>query len=250
VITRPRSQALELASRLEELGAVAHVLPVIDIGPPADWGPVDRALGKLKHYGWLVFTSANGVQAFFARLKTRRLDLRALGGVKVAAIGPATAEALRGFHLEPDLMPAEYRSESLAEALRPHVVGQRVLLARADRGREVLRQELQTVANVDEIAVYAQVERDVAGSPLLAAIRQGKIDYILMTSSNIARCFIRALDAECKARIVSGQVRLVSISPVTSTAVREMGLPVAVEAATYTTEGMVEALIEAAPAAP
>src|SRR5207253_2576574 len=137
LITRPRAQAAELAVRLEQEGAVTHIEPVIDIKEPADWGPVERALQNLARFNWLVFTSANGVQAFLGRLKHVGLDLRALGKSKLAAIGPGTAEALRAFHLKPDLVPLEYRSESLALALKEPARGQRVLLVRADRGREV-----------------------------------------------------------------------------------------------------------------
>src|SRR5207237_1905019 len=104
---------------------------------PADWGPVDEALARLGEYQWLVFTSVNGVQAFLRRLRRTGRDLRALGHVRLAAIGPATADALRDYHLEPDLVPEAYRSEVLADALRERVAGQRVLLARADRGRAV-----------------------------------------------------------------------------------------------------------------
>ena len=243
LITRPRAQAAELAVRLEQEGAVTHIEPVIDIKEPADWGPVERALQNLGRFNWLVFTSANGVQAFLGRLKHVGLDLRALGKSKLAAIGPGTAEALRAFHLKPDLVPPEYRSESLALALKEPARGQRVLLVRADRGREVLREELQAVADVEQIAVYAQVELDLRGSAVIDELRQGKIDYVTLTSSNIARALLRGLDAESRAQIVSGRVRLVSISPITSAAIEEMGLPVAAEASVYTTAGVVEALV-------
>ena len=113
--------------RLEQLGAVAFTLPAIEVRDPADWTPVDRALAGLADYHWLVFTSANGVHAFFRRLRQRGLDLRSVAPLRLAAIGPATAAALRGYLLEPDVVPREYRSESLAAALRERVAGQRVL---------------------------------------------------------------------------------------------------------------------------
>jgi uroporphyrinogen III methyltransferase / synthase len=243
LITRPRGQAAELASRLEQEGAITHIEPVIDIQEPADWGPVDLALQNLERFHWLVFTSANGVHAFLGRLKHVGLDLRALGKIRLAAIGPGTSEALRAFHLSPDLVPPEYRSESLALALKEHARGQRVLLARADRGREVLREQLQAVAGVEQITVYAQVERDLQGSAVIGDLRQGNIDYVTLTSSNIARALLRVLDAESRTQIVSGRVRLVSISPVTSAAIKEIGLPVAAEASVYTTAGIVAALV-------
>src|SRR5262249_48654960 len=149
LVTRPRHQAAQMMRLLEELGAEVVALPAVEIAPPADWGPVDRALGELERFGWVVFTSANGVQAFLGRLPHSGRALRALGGLKLAAIGPATAEALRGYHLEPDVVPAAFNSEGLAEALRDRVRGQRVLLARADRGIELLREVLGEVAAVE-----------------------------------------------------------------------------------------------------
>jgi uroporphyrinogen III methyltransferase/synthase len=242
LVTRPRAQAGDLVRRLEELGAVVHVLPAVEIRPPADWAPVDRALAALWSFHWLVFTSANGVHALLGRLRETGRDLRALGPVKLAAIGPATAEALRQYHLEPDLVPEEYRSESLAAVLKQQGRGQRILLARADRGRDVLRQELAEAAHVEQVAVYSQVDAALEGVEALTCLRRGEIDYVTLTSSNIARAVLGALDEHCRQRVRSGEVRLVSISPVTSEVIRELGLPVAGEAVEYTTAGVVEAL--------
>jgi uroporphyrinogen III methyltransferase/synthase len=246
LVTRPRRQAAELVHKLEQLGAVAHVLPVVEIGAPPDWSAVDGALVNLRSFQWLVFTSANGVHAFIARLPHLGLDLRALGPLKLAVIGPGTAEALRGYHLVPDLMPAEFRSESLAAALRHQAAGQRILLARADRGREILREELQDVAHVEQVAVYSQVDVDLRCSPELKRIVAGDIDYITLTSSNIARSLLRSIGAEALTPIRTGRVQLVSISPVTSAVIREFDVPVAAEAKEYTTEGVMAALVELA----
>ncbi len=246
LVTRPRHQAGEIARRLEQLGAVTHILPVIEVREPADWAPVDRALANLATYHWLVFTSANGVHALVERLRHLGRDLRALGTLRLAVIGPTTAEALRGYYLEPDLIPAEFCSESLAAALKDRAAGQRILLARADRGREILRAELAPVAEVDQIAVYSQVDVMEADALILDRLRNGMIDYVTMTSSNIARAFARALDEPSRARIAAGQVQLVSISPVTSATIRELGLPVAAEASEYTTAGVIAALLRLA----
>ncbi len=247
LVTRPRHQAGDLVRRLELLGAVPLVLPAVEIGPPVDWAPVDRAIDALDSYQWLVFTSANGVSAFLDRLRERGRDLRALGGIRLAAIGPGTAEALRGNRLEPDVVPAEYRSEALAEALRPRVADQAVLLARADRGREVLREELgRSAARVEQVAVYRQADAVDVHSPTLDCLRRGEVDYVTLTSANIARALVRALDEVSRGRLESGQVEVVSISPVTSAAVRELGLPVAAEADEYTVPGLVAALVRRA----
>src|SRR5207302_8471623 len=114
LVTRPRAQAAELVRTLEGLGAVSHALPVVEIREPRDWNPVDQALAKVDSYQWLVLTSANGVHALIRRLLALGRDLRSFGRLKLAVIGPGTAEALRGYHLEPDVIPPEFCSESLA----------------------------------------------------------------------------------------------------------------------------------------
>jgi uroporphyrinogen III methyltransferase/synthase len=243
LVTRPRHQAGDLVRVLEEQGAEAVVLPVVEVRDPPDWEPVDRALRRLATYHWLVFTSANGVHALVRRLRALHLDLRALGPVRLAVIGPATADALRAYHLEPDLVPGVYNSEGLVEALRERVRGQRVLLARADRGLTLLRDELNLLAEVEQVAVYSQVDAAIEpGSEGLERLNQGQIDYITLTSSNIARALLTVLEEGTRRRIETGEVGLVTISPRTSEVVRELGLPVRAEAREYTTAGVVAAL--------
>jgi uroporphyrinogen III methyltransferase/synthase len=247
LVTRPRHQAGDLVHRLEWLGAVPVVLPAVEIREPADWGPVDRALENLSSYDWIVFTSANGVRAFIRRLRQSGRDLRALGPVKLAAIGPKTAAALQEYQLMPDLVPARFQSEDLAAELRSRLgEGQRVLLARADRGRDVLRQELTTIAQVEQVAVYSQIDAVEPDDEVLDSLRRGEIDYITLTSSNIARSLIQRLDATCRARVETGDTKIVCISPITSADVRDMGLPVAAEATEATVEGLVKALVQLA----
>ncbi len=246
LITRPRHQASELAGRIESLGGRAVCLPAVTIAEPDDWSAVDGALERLGEYQWLVFTSSNGVDAFIRRLRRTGRDLRALGGLKLAVIGPATADALRGYHLEPDVIPETFNSEGLAESLRPRVAGQRVLLARADRGIELLREQLSAVAVVDQVAVYSQRDAPLdASEPALRMMSEGRIDFVTLTSSNIARgnsWSRRRLDGAAQQHIRQGRTALVCISPRTSAAVRDLGLPVAAEASEYTTEGVLAAL--------
>lgn len=243
LVTRPRHQAGELTAPLEELGAEVLAWPALEIEPPPVWAPVDRALAELACFQWLVFTSANGVEAFLGRLLRTGRDLRALGGLRIAAIGPATADVLRRFHLRPDFVPAVYTSEGLAAGLTDLVFGQRVLLARADRGRELLQQELSKVATVEQVAVYSQRDAGPPDEALLGRLRKGQVDFVTLTSSNVVRSLVRQLDEQAIGAIREGKVRLVSISPVTSAAVRELGLSVAAEAVEATTEGVVEAIL-------
>jgi uroporphyrinogen III methyltransferase/synthase len=245
LVTRPRHQAGDLVRSLEALGATAHVLPAVEVRDPPDWGPVDRAIADLPFFHWLVFTSANGVHYLIRRPRQIGRDLRVFGPVKLAAIGPATAEALRSYQLQPDLVPEKYRSEELAAALLDKVRGQRVLLARADRGRDVLRQQLGPVAHVEQVAVYSQVDAELDPG-VLDWLRKGEIDLITLTSSNIARSLLGRLDETTRQLIRTGAIRLVTISPVTTAAVRELGLPVAGEAAAYTAAGVVATLCELA----
>src|SRR5262245_57914999 len=209
LVTRPRHQAEEMVRRLEQLGAIAYVLPVVEVRDPADWQPVDDALARLSEYQWLVFTSANGVQRFFARLLDTGRDLRAVGSLRIAAIGPGTTAALKHWHLTPDVVPPSFRSEELAATLTPKVAGQRVLLARADRGRDVLRDELAKVASVEQLAVYSQVDAVEMDSQVMLALSRGEIGFVTLTSANIARALLRHLDETAKLRVRDGDVKLI-----------------------------------------
>ena len=126
LVTRPREQADGLVGPLTDLGAEVIVQPAIVIEDPPDWNPVDTALSRLDQYDWLVLSSANGVRVLLDRLYHRGGDLRRLGAVKIAAIGPGTAEALQHYHLRPDILPEQFRAESLADALRHEAPGRRI----------------------------------------------------------------------------------------------------------------------------
>jgi uroporphyrinogen III methyltransferase/synthase len=242
LITRPRQQAAGMARMVVERGGEPVLLPVVDVAPPEDWSAVDAAIARLDQMQWLVFTSANGVEAFLGRILKSGHDLRVLGGVKLAAIGPATAEALRAYHLEPDVVPDVYNSEGLAEALVDRVRGQRVLLARADRGIDLLRDELGGVAEVEQVAVYRQVDAVSNDDPALGMLSRGEIDLVALTSSNIAVGFAAALNNEARRHVMEGRTRLVAISPRTAAAAQGAGLPVAAVAEAYTAEGVLEAM--------
>jgi len=247
LVTRPRHQAGAMVSQLIDLGAVPYLLPTVEIREIADWAPVDQAIATLQQYDWLVFTSANGVHAFLGRLEKLGRDLRALGHLRLAAIGPKTADALREYHLRADVVPARFQSEDLAATLLTQIQpGQRVLLARADRGRELLREQLSTTCQVEQIAVYAQVDAIETDDAVMDSLRRGEIEIVTLTSSNIARVFLERLDATCRRRIERGEVKLVSISPVTSAEILKLGFTAASEATQATTEGVIAAIVELA----
>ena len=247
LVTRPRHQAGPMLRRLELLGAVPYLLPTVEVRDPADFGPLDAALRDLASWDWVVFTSANGVHGFVRRLKALGRDLRALGGVKLAAIGPKTAAALREYHLDPDVVPpADFSSEGLAAALAPAVGGRRVLLARANRGRDLLRTELAKVATVEQVTVYEQVDAVDPQADAMAALRRGEIGFVTLSSSNVARSLVAAFDETIRGRVLRGEVKLVAISPETGRAVRELGYPVAAEADVFTADGLIDAVVRLA----
>ncbi|HLW66034.1 MAG TPA: uroporphyrinogen-III C-methyltransferase, partial [Gemmataceae bacterium] len=244
LVTRPRDQAAEMIHKLELLGANVFQLPVVEVRDPPDWSPVDDAIRRLHEYDWLVFTSVNGVQRFIQRLLDNGFDLRAFGRIKLASIGPGTAGALRHFNLKADVVPASFRSEDLVGVLKDKVKGHRILLARADRGRELLREELAAIAKVDQVAVYSQVDVICDQPELLLMLSRGEIAYVTLTSSNIARAFLNVLDETARLRIHNGSAKLVSISPVTSATIRELSFPIAAEATEHTADGVIQALLK------
>jgi uroporphyrinogen III methyltransferase/synthase len=240
MVTRPAHQIDEMAETLGELGASVLEQPAITIGPPADWGPIDEALARLSEFGWVVFSSANGVRAFLDRLLTSGHDMRALGSVKLAAIGPATSEALSDYRLRADLQPGEYRAEALADALAPIAVGGRVLLVRASRGREVLAETL-VAAGVGVTQVVAYESRDVTApdESIAKELAAGRVDWVTVTSSAIARSLVAMFGTELR------RTKLAAISPLTAGVLADAGYPVAAVATEYTSAGLVAAILAA-----
>jgi uroporphyrinogen III methyltransferase/synthase len=243
VITRPREEACRAAAALEGLGAEVLLAPTVEVSRIDDPAPLDAALERLPDYDWLVFTSGNGVRFFVQRLEERGHDLRCLGHLKVAAIGPMTAEALAQVHLRADLVPDSYRSEALAEALGQVARGRKVLLARADRGRALLKDELGQVADVDQVAVYRNADVASLADDVIERILDGTLDWITLTSSAITER-LHALLPEPARRRVGREVRLASLSPVTSATAARLGWSVDAEATAYTWDGLVQALVK------
>ena len=237
LVTRPAEQAGSLIEKLEELGAECLLQPAIRIGPPTDWGPLDAALQRLDSFDWIVFSSANGVRAFCDRLSSAGRDARALAQAKIAVIGPGTADELLTYHLFPDLQPAEFRAEALAEGLATQVRGKRCLLIRASRGREVLAEQLNAAGAIVEQAVaYSSTDVTEADPEVAAALVAGHIDWVTVTSSAIARSLASLFGDDLR------RAKLASISPITSATLRELGHEPAVEAAEYTMDGVVQAI--------
>ncbi len=238
VVTRARSQAGALSSRLEALGAAVVEIPAIEIQPAADYGPLDRAIATLASYHYLIFTSANGVRYFIERLDRSASDLRSLRA-RICAIGPATRAAVEALHLKVDLMGKEYVAESLLEAFSGHdLSGKRVLLPRAAVARDLVPAELtRRGALVDVVEAYRTVLPGREAALPLNAAGTLACDCITFTSSSTVQNFV--------ALAGSGSLRgvpVASIGPITTRTARGLGIEVTVEAAEFTIDGLLEAV--------
>ncbi|MHC5537315.1 uroporphyrinogen-III synthase, partial [Singulisphaera rosea] len=245
VVTRPIDEADRAAAELETLGAETLIAPTVVIKPLDDFHELDRTIARLSEFDWLVFTSGNGVRHFVDRLEFLGLDLRALGHLKLAAIGPVTASALERLHLKPDVVPASFRSEGLVESLLERVTGRRILLARADRGRTILLDELSKVAHVEQVAVYRNADVEAIPEEILERIEGGSVDWITLTSSAITER-LHGLLPELARQRIGHEIRLASLSPVTSETAARLGWPVAAEAQSSTWDALVQAIVDRA----
>jgi uroporphyrinogen III methyltransferase/synthase len=246
LITRPREQAREFARRLELLGAVPSIFPVIDVRPPTDWRPVDRAIERLRksEYDWLLFTSINGVNAFFGRVESLGMDVRVVGRAQLAAIGSATAAALKEFRLVPDVSSTDdMRSERLLELLGERCRGKKILLGRAVQGRDFLKEQLASVASVDAIDVYDQQVVANVSDPILDQLRRGEFDVVALTSPNIANAFLNVCDDLIRQRLKEGTTRLLCNSLRLAEHLKKAGYS-AIVSAGPTIEDMLSALSE------
>ncbi len=241
VVTRTRKQAGGLSSKLRELGADVIELPTIRIEPPKDVKAFGEFVQHAHSYDWLVFTSPNGVEAFFEMFYRIFKDAREIGGVRIAAIGPATAAKVREYHLAVDLQPEEYVAEGVVKAFKADssVENMKILIARAEEARDVLPKELEKLGAIVDIAVaYRTVPEtaDVSGGQ--ARFREEGADLITFTSSSTAENFV-ALKLPMPAGI-----KTASIGPITSDTLRKLGLAVDVEAKKFDIPGVVAAIVK------
>lgn len=245
LVTRTRQQASDLTRRLAEQGAQVIEAPTIQLLPPDNWDQVDDAIRNAGRYHWVVLTSPNGVDAIARRLETLALDGRQFAGVKIAAIGEATAQALQQrLGLRADLVPTRYVAESLAaELIAGHDVrNQSILLLTADIARPALPQLLnQAGARVQEITAYQTGLADGLPDEVVAMLENRQLDWVTFTSSSTATNLVQLL---ADRRSLLRHVRIASIGPITSQTVRDLGFEVVVEAQTSTVPGFVDAIVE------
>jgi uroporphyrinogen III methyltransferase/synthase len=243
LVTRPRAQAAELASRLEALGAEVITLPTIRLEPPDDWAPLDAAIGRLPGFDWLLFTSVNGVAAFRERLARLGKDAGALAGVRIGAIGSETAAALRRAGMPADVVPAEYRAEALAAALAPALrPGAAVLLVRAAEARDVLPERLRAAgARLTVAPAYRTVTAAESAEPARRLGAAGRLDAVTFTSSSTVRGLVDLLGAEGARRLLTG-VAVAAIGPITAATLAEYGLAARITPREYTVAALADAI--------
>ena len=242
LVGRAKGQAKILSELLSEFGATLTEIPFIEIRPPKSWNDLDRALGTLSSYDWLILTSVNGVHALFSRMRYLRISNSQLAKLQIAAIGPATKAALEKRGVKVAVTPPEFIAEAVVEALRGRVVGKKVLLVRAQEARDVIPRELANAgAQVDVVAAYQTVLPAASRPRLRKLLRDPKSrpHVIAFTSSSTVRNFMKLASG-----LPLDGIHFVSIGPVTSNTMREVGLAPHAQAREYTMAGLIGAIAE------
>ncbi len=239
LITRPENQSQELKREFEELGANVLIQPAIEIEAPESFEALDQAIGRLASYDWLVFTSSNGVRFLMERLRELGQDARALSGLKLACVGPSTSQVLTEYFLHADCVPErDYRAESLVDAMRGRVEGSRCLWVRGSRGRDVMATGLKELgATVDSVVAYRSVDRKSPDVEVRKHLEQGLVDFTIVTSGSIAGSLTQLFGD------LLSRTRLISLSGLTSEALRELGHEVFAEARTASMSDIVSAIV-------
>jgi uroporphyrinogen III methyltransferase/synthase len=245
VVTRARAQAQRFVQLLEAAGARVLQAPMIVIEPPASWEPLDTALAALDSFTWLIFTSVNGVAMVDRRLVARGVPWAAIARKRVAAIGPATADALGEHGVRVEALPSEYRAEGLVERLRT-VLGpaDRVLLPRAKDTRDILVVELRRLGvSVTEVPAYQTRRVEDGVVRLREALASGNVDAVTFTSSSTARNFAEQFSADERSAW-RGKTAVASIGPITAATAAEYGLATDVMPTEYTIPALARALAD------
>jgi uroporphyrinogen III methyltransferase/synthase len=242
LVTRPRAQADVLVQQLEAAGALVVVAPTVTIVPPADSGPLLNAAARAGEYDWIVFASANAVDALLGALGDRAGQLR-----NVAAVGSRTAERLEASAITPAVVPDEFTAEALVKALAAHssLKEARVLLPRSEIGRDTIAEGLRAAgAHVTDVVAYRTVAEMPAGdaADVNGLLSRHELDAVTFTSGSAVRNFVQLHGAETVDLL--RRVVVAVIGPVTAGVARELKIEVHVQPSTYTTAAMVEALAE------
>ena len=243
LVGRARHQAGRLSSSLRSLGAAVIEIPFIEIRKPKSFEALDAALKNIKTYDWLILTSANGVEAMWDRLRKLRIPRTKLKHLQIAAIGPATKKAIVKHGLKVKMVPEEYVAESVVKGLRDKVNGKRVVLMRAKVARDVIPEDLRAAgAHVEVVEAYETVVPEKSRTRLRALLKSARRPHIVtFTSSSTAKNFAELLGNRKVAAL--DRVQFASIGPVTSATLRELQMPVAIEAREFTMGGLIRAIV-------
>ena len=250
MVTRSREQGSDTAALLAEAGAGVIQFPTIAVTPLDDYAPVREAIGNLSEYQWVLFTSANGVRYFWEQLEALGLDARAFGkgqGLKVAAIGEATAKALRNKGIAPDFVPESFVAEDMAKGLLaacgPAPAGLAMLLPRAREARDVLPEELAKHGiRVDILPAYVTRPSGERRDEVLARLEAGEVDCITFGSSSTVTNFLSLIPAEALRK--HPEVKLACIGPITAATLEKAGLPCHIQPADFTIPALARELAE------
>ena len=248
MVTRPEDQAQELVDLLLILGAQPVEAPTIRIVPPKDGTPLEECCELANTFDWIVFTSVNGVDSFMRNLCHRSRDVKKLKGVRLCAVGPATAARLTKHGLQVDLVPQEHRAEAIVVEMRKcdTLSGRRILLPRADLAREVLPKELRSSgAEVVEVVAYRTVLAgfdNKKGPDIYRMLLEQQIDVVTFTSASTVRNFVEILGAEPAADLLN-TTAVAAIGPVTSEAARKLNIRTSIMPTTYTVPALVDAIV-------
>jgi uroporphyrinogen-III synthase len=245
LVGRTRHQAGALSAGLKGLGADVIEIPFLEIRPPRSYKRLDTALKRIQEFDWLILTSVNGVEALAARMKQLGIPPRNLEHLKIAAIGPATQGEIKKLGLEVSVVPKRYVAEAVVESLQKQVPGERILLARAKVARDLIPRQLRELgAQVDVVEAYETVVPESSRSRLKALFEnKRRPDVITFASSSSVKNFMAMLGRRGrKLHTDLDGIRFASIGPITSATLRELGLPVDIEAAEFTIPGLIRAI--------
>lgn len=245
VVTRSREQASVLSQEIARLGGEPLEFPTIKIIPPENFSSLDKAIDKITSFNWIIFTSVNGVKAFFNRFKFLNKDIRELQGIKLCAIGPVTKKLIEDMGLHVDYIPPKFIAEEIVTGLSEFIKpGDKILLPRADIARQVLPRSLQELGvMVEEIPVYRTVTDNSNAKELLELLESGQIDIVTFTSSSTVKNFVSLLNKPNFLELMEN-VMVACIGPITAQTARMAGLKVSIEASEYTIAGLINSILE------
>ncbi|MEI6536819.1 MAG: uroporphyrinogen-III C-methyltransferase [Verrucomicrobiaceae bacterium] len=237
VVTRTRTQAGELTKKLAQLGADVIELPTIRIEPPKDLKTFGQLVQDCHTYDWIVFTSPNGVEKFFEMFYKLYQDARSIGGAKIAAIGPGTADKIKQMHLAVDLLPEKFVAEGLIQAFKKvDVENQTILWVKAEQTREVIANELTGLGAIVDEAIAYRTMPETESHEAITRFKEEGADVITFTSSSTVEHF---LDLKMP---LPDKIKIASIGPITSKTLKDRGLRVDIEAREHTIPGLVSAI--------